>query len=72
MTQADYPFQPIPFTQVAIRDDFWAVCQDREKHIAVEMGIPPAFRTNSSRILTFAGDGGVRIPEQIRRRRHGR
>ncbi len=54
---SDYPIQPVPFTQVAIRDGFWKPRIDR----AVEVTIPYDFEKceETGRIDNFAKAGGL-------------
>ncbi|PJF33804.1 MAG: six-hairpin glycosidase, partial [Phototrophicales bacterium] len=53
----DYPFQPVPFTQVSIQDNFW---QPRIQ-TSVNVTIPYDFRKSeeTGRIDNFAKAGGL-------------
>ena len=61
MTRAAYPFQPIPFTQVMIQDDFWSPRLETNR----TMTIPYDFQKceETGRIDNFVkAAGGMRKP----------
>lgn len=57
VTQLDYPIQPVPFTSVAIRDDFWTPRLETNRKVTIPYNFKKCEETG--RLRNFAIAGGL-------------
>lgn len=57
VTQLDYPIQPVPFTSVAIRDDFWSPRLETNRKVTIPYNFQKCKETG--RLRNFAIAGGL-------------